>query len=96
MNVVYHKLVQKDLDDAWGYYEDASEGLGDRFFDEFLAVIASIQRNPKSWPPTDKGRRVALFSRFPYKLLYRIEPERVKVLVVRHQKRSPAFGDRRR
>jgi hypothetical protein len=39
---------------------------------------------------------VALFSRFPYKLLYRIEPERVKVLVVRHQKRSPAFGNKRR
>lgn len=96
MNVVYHKLVQKDLDDAWQYYEDASEGLGDRFFDEFLAVIASIQRNPKRWPPIDKGRRVALFSRFPYKLLYRIEPERVKVLVVRHQRRNPSLGDKRR
>ena len=96
MNVVYHKLVQKDLDDAWGYYEDASEGLGDRFFDEFLAVIASIQRNPKSWPPTDKGRRVALFSRFPYQLLYRIEPERVKVLVVCPPTCNPACGEQRR
>jgi toxin ParE1/3/4 len=96
VKVVYHKLVQKDLDDAWRYYEDASEGLGDRFFDEFLAVMATIQRNPRHWPPTDKGRRVAQFSRFPYKLLYRAEPERVKVLVVRHQKRSPAYGDKRR
>lgn len=96
MNVVYHTLVQKDLDDAWRYYESASEGLGDQFFDEFLAVIASIQHNPNHWPPTDKGRRVALFSRFPYKLLYRVEPERVKVLVVRHQKHSPAYGDTRR
>ena len=96
MKVVYHKFVQKDLDDAWRYYEDTSEGLGDRFFDEFLTVIATIQRNPRHWPPTDKGRRVAQFSRFPYKLLYRVEPERVKVLVVRHQKRSPAYGDKRR
>jgi len=96
VKVVYHTLVQRDLDDAWRYYESASGGLGDQFFDEFLAVIASIQRNPNHWPPTDKGRRVALFSRFPYKLLYRVESERVKVLVVRHQKRSPAFGDKRR
>ncbi len=96
MKVVYHTQVQKDLDDAWRYYESASEGLGDRFFDEFLAVIVGIEKNPKRWPPTDKGRRVALFSKFPYKLLYRIEAEQVKVLVVRHQKRSPAFGDRRR
>ena len=96
MKVVYHKLVQKDLDDAWRYYESASAGLGDRFFDEFLAVIATIHRNPHHWPPTDKGRRVAQFSRFPYKLLYRVESERVKVLIVRHQKRSPAYGDKRR
>ena len=96
MKVVYHTQVQKDLDDAWRYYESASEGLGDRFFDEFLAVIVGIEKNPKRWPPTDKGRRVAQFSRFPYKLLYRAEPERVKVLVVRHQKRSPAYGDKRR
>lgn len=88
--MVYHKFVQKDLDDAWRYYEDTTESLGDRCFDEFLTVIATIQRNPRLWPPTDKGRRVAQFSRFPYKLLYRVEPERVKVLVVRHQKRSPA------
>ena len=46
MNVVYHTLVQRDLDDAWRYYESASEGLGDQFFDEFTSVIASIQRNP--------------------------------------------------
>lgn len=96
MKVVYHTLVQKDLDDAWRYYESASEGLGDQFFAEFLSVIAGIQRNPKHWPPAAKGRRAALFSRFPYKLLYRVEIEQVKVLVVRHQKRHPAFGDKRR
>lgn len=95
MKVDYHSQVQKDLDEAWNYYEDASVGLGDRFFDEFLAVIATIQRNPHHWPPADKGRRVALFSRFPYKLLYRVEPERVKVLVVRHQKRNPTYGNKR-
>ena len=55
-----------------------------------------IGATSRHWPPTDKGRRVAQFSRFPYKLLYRVEPERVKVLVVRHQKRSPAYGDKRR
>ena len=96
MKIVYHTLVQKDLDDAWRYYESASDGLGGQFFAEFLSVIASIQRNPKHWPPTAKGRRVALFHRFPYKLLYRVQTEQVKVLVVRHQRRSPAFGDKRK
>ncbi|MBN8421538.1 MAG: type II toxin-antitoxin system RelE/ParE family toxin [Verrucomicrobia bacterium] len=96
MKIVYHTSVQKDLNDAWRYYESASEGLGGQFFDEFLDVVASIQRNPKHWPPTTKGRRVALFRRFPYKLLYRAQAEQIKVLVVRHQKRSPAFGDKRK
>lgn len=95
MKVVYHRLVQQDLDDAWNYYEDASSGLGDQFFEEFLSVIESIQQNPQRWGFANHGRRVALFKRFPYKLLYRVETERIKVLVLRHQKRSPAFGDRR-
>jgi hypothetical protein len=47
--VVYHKLIQKDLDDAWNYYEDASSGLGDQFFVEFLSVIEGIRQNPQRW-----------------------------------------------
>jgi len=45
VKVVYHTLDQQDLDNAWRYYENASEDLGDQFLGEFLAVIASIQRN---------------------------------------------------
>jgi len=96
VKVVYHKLVQKDLDDAWSYYEDASSGLGDLFFEEFLSVVEGVRKNPQRWRFANHGRRVALFKRFPFKLLYRGETEQVKVLVVRHQKRNPAFGDRRR
>lgn len=96
MKVVYHRLVQHDLDDAWNYYEEASPGLGDAFLDEFLAVICGIQQHPQRWALASKGQRMAQFKRFPYKLLYRVEPERIKVFVVRHQKRHPSFGERRK
>lgn len=92
MKIVYHEAVQRDIDDAWRWYEDASPGLGDEFFDEFLSVIEGIRNNPQRWAFSTRGRRMALFCRFPYRLLYRVESERVKVLVVMHQKRHPAFG----
>jgi toxin ParE1/3/4 len=96
VKIVYHKSVQRDIDEAWRWYEDASPGLGDEFFDEFLSVIEGIRSNPQRWAFTTRGRRMALFGRFPYKLLYRVESERVKVFVVMHQKRHPAFGAQRK
>ena len=96
MKVIYHIGVQRDLDLAWNYYEEASPGLGDRFFAEFLTIIEGIVKHPRRWPPTTKGRRVAQFDCFPFKLLYRVERDRIKVLVVRHQKRHPSFGDWRK
>lgn len=55
MKVVYHRLVQRDLDDTWNYYEEASPGLGDAFLDEFLAVIRGIQQHPQRWALASKG-----------------------------------------
>jgi toxin ParE1/3/4 len=95
VKVVYHRLVQADLDQAWHYYEEASTGLGDQFFTEFLEMIAAIQRHPQRWGFASRGRRLAQFKRFPYKMLYRVEAERIKVLVVKHQKRRPSYGDGR-
>jgi toxin ParE1/3/4 len=96
VKIVYHRSVQRGIDDAWRWYEDASPGLGDEFFDEFLSVIEGIRRNPQRWALTTRGRRMALFGGFPYKLLDRVESGRVKVFVVMHQKRHPMFGARRK
>ena len=53
---MYHTLVQKDLDNAWLYYESASDALGGQFFAELLSVIASMQFNPQHSPPTAQVR----------------------------------------
>ena len=48
MDVVYHKLIKKDLRAALGYYD--SEGgrkLGDRFFQDVEATIAKVIGNPR-------------------------------------------------
>lgn len=41
LRVEYHELVDLDLANAWHWYEDQEEGLGDRFL---RAVHATVVR----------------------------------------------------
>jgi plasmid stabilization system protein ParE len=94
LKVVYRPLVQRDIDEASRWYEEKSPGLSD----EFLATFERILVHPTAFSlETHSGRRFANFRRFPYKIIFReVRAETVKVLVVRHQKRHPDFGSRRR
>lgn len=46
--------------------------------------------------PFERDLRRVNLERFPYHFLFRIVGERVRVLVVRHHKRRPSLGLRRR
>ena len=37
------------------------------------------------------GIRRSLIRRFPYSLLYRVDPDEIVILAVMHQKRHPAY-----
>jgi plasmid stabilization system protein ParE len=79
------------------YYEsEAGSPLADRFFDELLAVMDRIQTNPRHFPPlSDTGLRRANLTSFPYHVLYEEHSWGIKVMVVRHHRRSPSYGLRR-
>jgi len=98
VRAIFHRLVSKDLKAALGYYE--SEGgpkLGDRFFDDVEKTVARVAKNPQAFHFMETGRfrRVSL-ERFPYHFLFEVRESDVRFLVMRHDKRHPAFGLRRR
>lgn len=81
--------AENDLKEAFFWYEDERSGLGYDFLLQVDAGLRFIERNPEIYPPEYKGTKKHLVKRFPYKMIYLVEKERIIVLAVIHGKRSP-------
>jgi plasmid stabilization system protein ParE len=97
MKFTLHPRVQRDLRAALAYYEEEGGAeLADRFFLEAEAVVEGVRRNPQASHFVAEGLRRASFQSFPYHFIYEESPAKVRILVLRHDKRHPDYGLRRR
>jgi plasmid stabilization system protein ParE len=97
MRVEYHPQAASDLSAAVDHYNGLRPGLGDALRLEVYAAIGRICSNPRRYREIDRGMRRCLVPRFPYSVLFRCPaPDVVRVLVIRHHRRHPAFGLSRR
>ncbi len=64
-------------------------GLGYDFLLQIDAGLGFIERNPEVYPPDYKETRKHVINRFPYKIIYLFEKQRIIVLAVIHGKRNP-------
>lgn len=87
--VIVRPEAEDDLMEAYSWYEDKRIGLGYDFLLQVDAGLNFIARNPAIHPIEYKGTRKHLVKRFPYKIIYLLENERITVLAVIHGKRSP-------
>lgn len=83
--------AEQEMLDAAAYYELQVSGLGREFLLKVASAVAAIAENPGRWPVVGPDIRRRLVHRFPYGLLYRIDPEEVIVLAVAHLHRHPAY-----
>jgi plasmid stabilization system protein ParE len=94
--VEFHPLAEAELTSTGQYYEGIADGLGADFLREaertqsFLVQFPGVGRQL-----TDGSRRVAL-QRFPYHLVYRLDPDRIWILAVAHHRRQPGYWHSRR
>jgi plasmid stabilization system protein ParE len=96
-NLSLHPLVQRDIREALAYYERVGgEKLADRFFAEAESIVNSVWKNPLAFPPIDDFRRRLNFRDFPYHFIYETGIAGTRITVLRHHKRNPQFGSRKR
>jgi plasmid stabilization system protein ParE len=86
--VVIRPRAEADLREARQWYENQRSGLGDKFLDEVKRAVLSLADQPTQRPPYYRDFRRVLLRRFPYKLFYRIEEDRVIVFRILHAKRD--------
>ena len=93
--VIVRPEAEDDLKEAYSWYEDKRTGLGYDFLLQVDAGLNFIARNPNIHPIEYKETRKHLVKRFPYKIIYLVEKEKIIVLAVIHTKRSPVLIRRR-
>ena len=97
MRLEFHPATAGDVREATNFYETQRAGLGAQFLTQLDVTLAQISHEPYSLPVVEGEVRRSIVKRFPYVVLFRIlDTDTVRVLVIRHHRRSPRFGMIRR
>jgi mRNA-degrading endonuclease RelE of RelBE toxin-antitoxin system len=89
--LVIKPIVFLDVEDAINYYEKQSKGLGKRFYDSFLTTLQNIQFHPHHYTIVYNSVRRCMVAKFPYKIFYTIQEEKIFIIGVTHAKRSNTY-----
>lgn len=92
MNYCFHRAALAEHLDQVAFYESRLAGLGKDYLAEFEALMAHICAAPDSYPQTSVPNiRKAGFRRFPFHMIYRVEPAQIVILAVAHHRRRPVY-----
>jgi plasmid stabilization system protein ParE len=72
---------------------DAASSYGERLVGRLEATIERISEMPHVWPlwpgRADVHRRV--LTRWPYAVIYTVEPQMILIIAIEHHKRRPGY-----
>lgn len=92
MNYRFHRAALAEHLDEVAFYESRLPGLGADYLAEFEAVMVRICATPDFYPCIDDTDiRKGGFNRFPFHVIYRVEPAQIVILAIAHQRRRPAY-----
>ena len=89
--LLYLSPAEVELVEAAEYYDSEREGLGRAFLDAVRATEQRVRRNPELWALRLGAVRSCRVERFPYRLHYVDEQDRIVVVAVAHTSRRPGY-----
>lgn len=94
MNKFTYEIVLRaryEILEAWEWYEDRQEGLGDRFINQINLKIEQVIQTPERYPEKKRSFREAKIDVFPYLLIYRIAKRKKVIIIISvfHMSRNP-------
>ena len=95
MKAEFHPTASEEIVGTTAYYEGEVPGLGERFIAEVERIVEVLCDQPKIGQSVGEELRRILLARFPYSLIYSIEPERIWVIAVAHHRRRPGYWQER-
>jgi len=95
MNFAFHPEAEDEFKNAIAYYENCDDGLGLDFAREVYGAIQNAVDYSSMWPEIDHEIHRCLVHRFPYGVLYSIEPVGIFILAVMNLHRDPDYWKHR-
>ncbi len=87
----FHPAADGEYTEAVTYYADKGLDLGLRFFQEIETVIAEVKSAPRRFRKFDPPAHRHFSNRFPYAVIYLIEPDHIWIVAVMHLHRAPGY-----
>jgi hypothetical protein len=95
MNFAFHPEAEAEFKETIAYYETCDAGLGLDFAKEVYSAVQNVVDYPSLWPEIDPEIHRCLVHRFPFGVLYSIEPAGIFILAVMHLHRAPDYWKHR-
>ena len=86
--IIIRPNAEADLREAQLWYNSQRPNLGDDLREEVKRAIGFLAERPEQRPIYYNGFRRFITQRFPYKVFYRVEGNRVIVFRILHAKRD--------
>ena len=96
MRYSFHDQPTSDIAAEQDYYfQHAGAQVATRLIGELERVIHLLLANPGFGTPIARQRRIFPLKGFPYSLVYLVEGDELRILIVRHQRQKPGFASGR-
>jgi mRNA-degrading endonuclease RelE of RelBE toxin-antitoxin system len=88
----FHNAIAQEYNEAYEWYEERSEGLGERFIASVRQTMEKIGEHPLLFGKrSKKGFREARIKGFPYLIIYKIYARKKIIFIntIHHTSRHP-------
>ena len=95
MRVTFHRAARAEARRGKYWFADRDPASPETFQDSLDAAVAQLERFPESGEPHVEGTRRLVLQTVPYVLIYRVLPDRVRVIAVAHTRQRPGYWNDR-
>jgi toxin ParE1/3/4 len=87
--LIVASIASQELVDAADWYHRQQPGLEHRFLDAVDATLVSIADEPRSGADIGRNLRAELVPGFPYRIIFRVKADEIRVVAIFHTARNP-------
>lgn len=91
-----HVAAERELSEAFEYFEEQSPYRGVLFLDAFATAAERLLQYPRAGRRLRGGVRRWVMANWRYSILYSIEPGGIYLIAIAHQSRRPGYWKGRR
>ena len=91
MRYVFQPEALEEYSDAVRYYAQRSSELAQSFINAIEEAVFRVRETPARYPITEDNVRRCRVKKFPYSILYSVEPDYILILAVMHGKQRPGY-----